>query len=106
MMLLGTDERGRWLRVALATTHLPLSRVAGAITQPKVELAIECAARACRDLALPRARVAVCGLNPHAGEGGQLGAEEIQPSSGPPWHAAQARGLDVTGPWPADALFH
>ena len=70
MMLLGTDDRGRWLRVALATTHLPLKEVAEQLTQTKVELAIELAARACRDLGLSRARIGVCGLNPHAGEGG------------------------------------
>src|ERR1043166_5195417 len=50
MMLLGPDDRGRWLRVALATTHLPLKKVAESLTQAKVELAIELAARACRDL--------------------------------------------------------
>jgi len=58
MMLLGADDRGRWLRVALATTHLPLRRVPDALTQGKIELAIELAARACRDLGLPRARIA------------------------------------------------
>lgn len=105
MMLLGEDDRGRWLRVALATTHVPICRVAQAISQPKVERAIELAAQACRDLGLPRARVAVCGLNPHAGEGGQLGTEEdltILPAV----QAARARGLEVAGPLAADALFH
>jgi 4-hydroxythreonine-4-phosphate dehydrogenase len=77
MMLLGQDDRGRWLRVVLATTHVPIRLVAEQITIPKVELAIELAARACADLRLARARVAVCGLNPHAGEGGELGTEEI-----------------------------
>src|SRR6185295_13209507 len=77
MMLLGHDERGRWLRVALATTHVPIKHVAAQLTQPKVELAIELAAQACRDLGLPLARIAVCGLNPHAGEGGKLGDEEL-----------------------------
>jgi len=105
MMLLGTDERGRWLRVALVTTHLPLAGVPGAVTQAKVELAIERAAQACRDLGLARARVAVCGLNPHAGEGGQFGTEEITVIR-PAVLAAQSRGIDVSGPWPADTLFH
>jgi 4-hydroxythreonine-4-phosphate dehydrogenase len=54
MMLLGGDDRGRWLRVALATTHVPIRRVADQLTQPKIELAIELAAQACRDLGLPR----------------------------------------------------
>lgn len=105
MMLLGHDDRGRWLRVALATTHVPIKDVAAEITQPKVELAIEMAAQACRDLGLPRARVAVCGLNPHAGEGGKIGEEEIT-VIGPAVLASKAKGFDVTGPASADTLFH
>ena len=105
MMLLGQDDRGRWLRVALATTHVPLKRVADQLSQAKIELTIELAARACRDLALARARVAVCGLNPHAGEGGQLGTEE-QTIIAPAVQAARQRGLDVVGPLAADTLFY
>ena len=105
MMLLGQDDRGRWLRVALATTHVPLRRVADSLSQAKIELTIELAAQACRDLGLERARVAVCGLNPHAGEGGQLGTEE-QTLIVPAVRAAQARGLEVVGPLAADALFY
>jgi 4-hydroxythreonine-4-phosphate dehydrogenase len=105
MMLLGQDDRGRWLRVALATTHLPLKMVASQITKIKVELAIELAAQACRDLGLPRARVAVCGLNPHAGEGGEMGDEEKK-IIGPAVLAAQRRHLDVMGPMSADTLFY
>ncbi|MBI5383991.1 MAG: 4-hydroxythreonine-4-phosphate dehydrogenase PdxA [Verrucomicrobia bacterium] len=105
MMLLGPDERGRWLRVALATTHLPLKDVAAALTLDKVEQAIVRASEACRDLGLPRAKVGVCGLNPHAGEGGKLGNEE-QTIIGPAVAAARGRGVDVAGPFAADALFH
>jgi 4-hydroxythreonine-4-phosphate dehydrogenase len=105
MMLLGEDDRHRWLRVALATTHLPLKHVADQLSQAKIELVVELAAQACRDLGLPRARVAVCGLNPHAGEGGLLGDEE-QTIISPAVRAAQARGLEVVGPLPADALFY
>ena len=105
MMLLGEDDRGRWLRVALATTHVPLKRVADDLSAAKIELTIELASQACRDLGLPRARVAVCGLNPHAGEGGQLGTEE-QTIITPAVRAAQARGLEVVGPLAADALFY
>ncbi len=105
MMLLGCDERQRWLRVALATVHLPIARVAQSVTREKIELAIELAARACRDLGLPRARVAVCGLNPHAGEGGQIGTEEITTIL-PAVEAARAKGIDVLGPLAADTLFH
>jgi 4-hydroxythreonine-4-phosphate dehydrogenase len=105
MMLLGCDDRERWLRVALATTHVPIARVAQSLTREKIELAIELAANACRDLGLPRARVAVCGLNPHAGEGGKIGNEEISTIT-PAVEAARARGLDAVGPLAADTLFH
>ena len=105
MMLLGEDDRHRWLRVALATTHVPLKRVSDQLSQDKIELVIELAAQSCRDLGLPRARVAVCGLNPHAGEGGQLGDEE-QTIIIPAVRAAQARGIEVVGPLAADALFY
>ena len=105
MMLLGHDDRGRWLRVALATTHVPIKLVADQVTRIRVETAIELAAQACRDLGLPRARVGVCGLNPHAGEGGELGDEEIR-VIGPAILALQRRQCDVVGPVSADALFH
>jgi hypothetical protein len=55
MMLLGDDDRGRWLRVALATTHLPLKLVPEQLSAEKIELAIELAAKACQDLGLPAA---------------------------------------------------
>jgi 4-hydroxythreonine-4-phosphate dehydrogenase len=105
MMLLGQDDRGRWLRVALATTHLPLKAVSENLTAQKVERVIELAAQACNQLGLPRARIAVCGLNPHAGEGGELGREEIT-TIAPAIHAAQQRGIQVIGPLSADALFY
>lgn len=105
MMLLGADDRGRWLRVALATTHLPIRKVADQLTQAKIELTIELAARACEQLGLARQRVAVCGLNPHAGEGGHLGTEE-QSIITPAVEACKARGLDAHGPSGADALFY
>jgi 4-hydroxythreonine-4-phosphate dehydrogenase len=105
MMLLGEDDRHRWLRVALATTHLPLKLVSSHLTREKVQLAIELAADACRRIGLPRARVAVCGLNPHAGEGGQLGDEE-QTVVGPAVLAMQRAKFDVVGPMSADTLFH
>jgi len=105
MMLLGQDDRGRWLRVALATTHLPLKAVSDRLTSEKIEEVIILAAEACRDLGLTRVRIAVCGLNPHAGEGGRMGTEEstvIEPAVA----AARRRGLDAVGPLSADALFY
>jgi 4-hydroxythreonine-4-phosphate dehydrogenase len=105
MMLLGTDERGRWLRVALATVHISIKSVPEKLTAEKITLAIELAEQACRDLQLPRARIAVCGLNPHAGEGGEFGDEEIK-TIAPTVLAAQKREFDVVGPLSGDTVFH
>jgi 4-hydroxythreonine-4-phosphate dehydrogenase len=105
MMLLGEDPAGRWLRVSLATTHLPLRRVADVLDTASIERAIRNSAQACADLGLPRARIAVCGLNPHAGEGGLLGDEEARTIT-PAINRARQAGLDVTGPLSADTVFH
>lgn len=105
MMLLGHDDRDRWLRVALATIHIPIKAVPKNLSAEKVALAIELAARACRDLRLPRARVAVAGLNPHAGEGGEFGDEEIKIIS-PVVSAMKKKGFDVIGPLSGDTVFY
>jgi len=105
MMLLGTDERGRWLRVALATVHIAIKSVPEKLTAEKITLAIELAAQSCCDLGLPRAKIAVAGLNPHAGEGGEFGDEEIKIIS-PAVLAAQKKGFDVVGPLSGDTVFH
>jgi 4-hydroxythreonine-4-phosphate dehydrogenase len=105
MMLLGQDEQGRWLRVALVTTRIPLKMVPDQVTSARIQLVIEKAAIACRDLGLSRARVAVCGLNPHAGEGGEFGTEERDVII-PAVQAARERRLDVVGPLAADSVFH
>ena len=105
MMLLGTDERGRWLRVALATVHIAIKAVPEKLTAEKITLAIELAAQSCRDLGLARARIAVAGLNPHAGEGGEFGDEEIT-TIGPVVETMKKRGFDVVGPMSGDTVFH
>ena len=96
MMLLGIDERGRWLRVALATVHIALKSVPGKLTAEKISLAIELAAQSCRELGLSRAKIAVAGLNPHAGEGGEFGDEEIRKPLRRPFSPRRNAGtLDV-----------
>lgn len=96
---------GGGLRVALATTHLPLRDVPAAITR---ELLVEVIAILHRDLAekfgIARPRIAVCGLNPHAGESGHLGREEIEIIA-PALDELRAKGMDLVGPLPADTLF-
>lgn len=93
------------LRVALATTHLPLRAVSAALG---IEGLGETLAVLDRDLrrfwGFARPRIAVCGLNPHAGEGGHLGDEELRVIA-PAIEAARARGLDLSGPLPADTVF-
>ncbi len=105
MMLLGCDDRNRWLRVALVTTHVPLRAVPDALTKGNILKTIRRASEACRLLKLPRARIGVCGLNPHAGEGGHIGDEEVRIIR-PAVELALSEGLEVVGPMSADTLFH
>jgi 4-hydroxythreonine-4-phosphate dehydrogenase len=96
---------GGGMRVALATTHLPLARVAGAITVGLLAATLDVLQHDLRSrFGLPRPRIGVAGLNPHAGEGGHLGREEIDVIE-PALAAARARGIDAAGPLPADTLF-
>jgi 4-hydroxythreonine-4-phosphate dehydrogenase len=104
MMLVGGDAEAP-LRVALVTTHLPLAGVPAAITPAAVGETIAVVAaelRAKFGIAAPR--IAVCGLNPHAGEGGHLGREEVDVIA-PAIARARAGGIDVAGPLPADTAF-
>jgi 4-hydroxythreonine-4-phosphate dehydrogenase len=105
MMLLGHDENNRWLRVALATIHISIKSVPKKLTAEKISLAVELAAQACRDLGLRRAKIAVAGLNPHAGEGGEFGDEEIK-TIAPAVSALEKKGFDVTGPLSGDTVFY
>src|SRR5262245_28746003 len=98
MLLMGRD-----LRVIHVTTHVALRRVPELVTRERVLRTIRLGHEAMRHLGLPAPRLAVCGLNPHAGEGGLFGDEdqrEIQPAIAD----ARAAGIDATGPWPADAI--
>ena len=87
------------------TTHLPLAAVSAAITREAVAETIRILAAALvRDFGIPAPRIAVCGLNPHAGEGGHLGREELDEIA-PAIEAARNDGIDVAGPIPADTVF-
>ena len=102
VMMLAAPE----LRVVLATIHVALSRVPGLLTQDLIErTARTTLAALTRDFGIARPRLAVCGLNPHAGENGLMGTEDdaiIRPAVA----KLAAEGHDVTGPYPPDTLFH
>jgi 4-hydroxythreonine-4-phosphate dehydrogenase len=101
MMLTAGD-----LRCALVTIHAPLAKVPGMITRDAiVRTATTAAAALARDFGLRNPRLAVAGLNPHAGESGALGSEEADVIA-PAVAALRALGIDATGPHPADTLFH
>jgi 4-hydroxythreonine-4-phosphate dehydrogenase len=101
IMMLVADS----LRVALATTHLPLRRVPDAITRRKiVDILKVMHADLQRLWRIERPRIAVCGLNPHAGENGLLGDEEIK-TIAPAIEEAKGLGVDAYGPIPADTAF-
>ena len=101
VMMLCTSK----LRVALATTHLPLRAVPDAIDRAMLTDVIRVVERDLRTrFAIEAPRIMVCGLNPHAGEGGHLGHEEIE-SVTPAVEALRAEGIDVRGPVPADTAF-
>ena len=101
VMMLATSS----LRVALVTTHLPLADVCSAITREKIEQICTIIDRDLRNkYGLEKPRLLVCGLNPHAGEDGHLGTEEIDTII-PALESLRQQGLDIVGPLPADTLF-
>ncbi len=101
VMMLATEG----LRVALVTTHLPLKDVAAAITPDELTQVTEILQRDMQvQFGIKEPRILVCGLNPHAGEGGHLGREEIDVIE-PVLNSLRARGMNLIGPLPADTLF-
>ena len=101
VMMLATEE----LRVALATTHLPLKTVSDAITPDLLREVITILHDDLRNkFGLAEPHVLVCGLNPHAGEGGHMGTEEIDTII-PVLEEMRAKGMNLSGPLPADTLF-
>ncbi len=101
IMMLATEG----LRVALVTTHLPLSEVSKAITPDRLVKVIKLLDQDLRKyFSLPQPKILVCGLNPHAGENGHLGKEEIEIIE-PALESLREQGIDLIGPLPADSLF-
>ncbi len=93
------------LRVALATTHLPLSEVSKAIKSDSLTTVVRLLDKDLRDrFGITTPKILVCGLNPHAGEGGHLGREEIE-TIGPTLERLRCEGINLIGPLPADTLF-
>jgi 4-hydroxythreonine-4-phosphate dehydrogenase len=100
MMLVGGD-----MRVALATIHLPLREVPDAVTQDGLETTLHILHRdLVNRFGIPQPRIFVAGLNPHAGEGGHLGMEEIDTII-PVLEKLRSEGMNLTGPLPADTMF-
>lgn len=96
---------GAGLRVALATTHLPLREVPAAITADSLETTLRILhADLHRKFGIAKPRILVAGLNPHAGEGGHLGREEIEVIA-PVLDKLRGEGMNLVGPLPADTLF-
>lgn len=100
MMLVGGP-----LRVILATIHVPLKSVPALITKDKVLKTIRLAMKACDMFGIKNPKIAVAGLNPHAGEAGIFGDEEIKKII-PAVEAAKKEGIPVSGPYPPDTIFH
>jgi 4-hydroxythreonine-4-phosphate dehydrogenase len=92
------------LRVVLATVHIPFAEVPRALTRQSLEATIELTAREMPRFGITRPRIAVAGLNPHAGEHGMFGSEEEQVIA-PAITACLKRGIEVSGPFPGDTVF-
>ncbi|MFC0336941.1 4-hydroxythreonine-4-phosphate dehydrogenase [Kushneria avicenniae] len=99
-MMLANDE----LRVMLVSIHLSLREAIDAVTPERELRAIRLAARACHAYGIERPRIAVAGLNPHAGEGGLFGHED-ETIIAPAIALAREEGIDASGPWPGDTVF-
>lgn len=105
LMLLTAENATPPLRVALATTHIPVSEVSTALTPERITRALRTLhAELTSRFHIAHPHILVCGLNPHAGEGGHLGNEEITIIE-PTLKALREEGMNLSGPLPADTLF-
>jgi 4-hydroxythreonine-4-phosphate dehydrogenase len=100
VMLFHAEE----LRVVLATVHVALRDVPRLLTRELIDFTIDLTASSLPRFGYPRPRIAVAGLNPHAGEHGVIGGEDDAVLK-PAVDAARARGIEASGPWPADTVF-
>ena len=92
------------LRVVLATVHVALREVPALVTRDRIERTVRLTAAELPRFGIERPRIAMAGLNPHAGERGLMGSEEDE-AIAPALAACRGDGIDVTGPWPADTVF-
>ena len=99
-MMLANEE----LRVLLVSIHVSLGDAIRLVTREAELRAIRLANRACRDFGIDRPRIAVAGLNPHAGENGLFGREDIE-VIGPAIEAARREGIEASGPWAGETIF-
>src|SRR4029079_10579570 len=99
-MMLANDD----IRTVLVSIHVPLSEAIALVKRPRVLATIRLAQDACRAYGIERPRIAVAGLNPHAGEGGMFGREDMDEIA-PAIADARAEGIDASGPWAGDTIF-
>ncbi len=105
LMCAETNRLGAPLRVLLATTHIPLADVASAVTEGRIVRQASLLDRSLREAwAIESPRIAICALNPHASDGGLFGDEEARVLE-PAVATLRDRGIDATGPYPADTVF-
>ena len=105
MLLVADLPSGTSLRVGLVTVHVPLRRVADLVTKDAIQARLRTMEAALRqDFGIDRPKIAVLGLNPHAGDGGVLGDEEIA-TIRPALELARTEGINAHGPFPADGFF-
>src|SRR5687768_2419157 len=100
----GTGAERRELRVTHVTTHVAFERVPSLVTADRLSTVFELTDLTMRQLGIERPRIAVAGLNPHAGEHGLFGSQEAEVIE-PAVERAKAAGLDFSGPWPPDTVF-
>ncbi|MDF3129800.1 4-hydroxythreonine-4-phosphate dehydrogenase PdxA [Kiritimatiellaeota bacterium B1221] len=106
----GTDRfgmllAGKGLRVILATRHVPISKVPEVLNEREIRLAVSLLCEGLPLFGVDAPRIGICGLNPHAGDGGSIGKEEVNWIT-PLIEQMKAEGLPVMGPRPADTVFH